>query len=109
MLKDRGYYLWAHGKGHYQQEYLATFARDPAFQRRFLGQPLDSLHPFFPSLFGGGYYDPDALRAINPGHSFPSYKGTPIQVYRLDSRQWGLTYCVLVVDGQIKDFFFVNR
>ena len=110
MLKDRGYYLWAHEQGRYKPEYLATFARDAALQRRFLGKPVDSLHRFFPWLYyGSARYDPDALRLINPGHSFPSYKGALVQVYRLDPGQWGLVYCVLVVDGQIKDFFFVKR
>lgn len=110
MLTDRGYYLWAHEHAHYKPEYAAIFARDPVLQRRFLGKPVDSLHPFFPWLYyGTARYEPDALRLVNPGHSFPSYKGARIRVCRLDSFQGGLVYCVLAVDGQIKDFFFVQR
>jgi len=109
MVKDRGYYLWTHEQAPYKPEYAALFARDPIFQRRFLGKPVDSLHPFFPWLYNGiARYEPDALRLINPGHSFPSYKGAEIRVYRLDFVRGRLVYSVLVVDGQIKDFFFVT-
>lgn len=110
MVKDRGYYLWTHEQAPYKPEYAALFARDAVFQRRFLGKPVDSLHRFFPWLYyGGARYDPDAHRLVNPGHSFPSYKGAQIRVYRLDFVQGGMAYCVLVVDGQIKDFFFATR
>lgn len=110
MLGDRSYYLWAHEQAPYKPEHLVTFAHDPAFRSHFLGKPADSLHRFFPWLYwGSARYDPEALRAINPGHSFASYKGAQIQVYRLDSFQSGRVYSVLVVDGQIRDFFFVER
>jgi hypothetical protein len=109
MVKDRGYYLWTHEQAPYKSEYATLFARDPVFQRRFLGKPVDSLHRFFPWLYyGNARYDPDALRLVNPGHSFPSYKGPKTRVCRLDFVQGRLVYCVLVVDDQIKDFFFAT-
>jgi hypothetical protein len=110
MLKDHGYYLWAHGKGHYQPEYLAAFARDPRFRQRYFGQPVDTLHPLFPALYGGAPSDPDRLRAFNPGHEFPPRAaGARFGAYWLDSTQRGRTYCALLVDGRIADFFFVER
>jgi hypothetical protein len=109
MLKDRGYYLWTHRKGGYEQKYLEAFARDSRFQHRFMGEALDSLKAYFPHLYGGGGYNPEKLRKTNPGRDFPLYKGARLQVYWLDASQWGRTYCVLVLDGEIKDFFFVER
>jgi hypothetical protein len=110
MLKDHGYYLWARGQNRYEPRYLAAFARDSRFQRRFCGQAVDSLHALFPELFGGPRYDPDAFSGVNPGHSLPRFKaGTPVQVYRLGYTGSGLSYCALVVDGEVRDFFFANR
>jgi len=110
MRQDQGYYLWTCREAPYQPKYLEAFARDRRFQHRFLGEAVDSLHANFPALYGGPYYDPDAFRAVNVGHTFPKLKaGARIQVYWLDSKQWGLTYCVLVVDGKIRDFFHVER
>lgn len=110
MLKDHGYYLWAHGKERYKPEYLAAFARDPRFRQRYVGHEVDSLHGLFPRLYGGARYDPDRLRALNPGHTFvPGNTGEPFQTYWLDQLQPGITYCVLVVDGKVADFFFADR
>jgi len=110
MLKDHGYYVWTRGNGGYQTQYLDAFARDSLFQRRFLGLPVDSLHAYFPELYGGPRYDPDAFSVVNKGHTLPRFKpGTPVQSYRLGYSSRGLTYCALVVDGDVRDFFFANR
>jgi hypothetical protein len=110
MLKDHGYYLWAHGEGQYQPKYLEAFAHDPWFRRRYVGQPVDTLHGLFRWLYGGAPCDPDSLRAFNPGHSFPPRKaGSRYGAYWLDSSQRGMTYCAMLEDGKIIDFFFVER
>ena len=110
MLKDHGYYLWARGKSRYETRYVAAFARDSSFQRRFFGQAVDSLHPFFPELYGGPRYDPDAFSIVNQGHPLLRFKsGTQVQTYRLGTSESGLSYCALVVDGEVRDFFFANR
>jgi hypothetical protein len=110
MRQDHGYYLWTCRKAPYQPKYLEAFARDHRFQKRFLGEAVDSLLGDFPALYGGPGYYPEAFSAINPGHTFPKLKPDAlIQVYWLDSKQRGLTYCVLVVDGKICDFFYVER
>ena len=106
MLRDRGYYLWAKGEGHYRSDYLSTFSRDRKLQQRFLGQPVDTLHPYFPNLYGAGRFDAASLQAINPGHTFPRIEGHRVQTYSLDSWLGGRVYCVLVLGGDVKDFFF---
>jgi hypothetical protein len=109
MLKDLGYYHWARGEGQYRLDYMTAFARDHKLQKTFYGQPVDSLHPFFPHLYGVRRFDPAALQPINPGHSFPRTEGHRVQTYCLDSWPGGRVYCVLVLDGDIRDFFFMDR
>jgi hypothetical protein len=110
MLKDHGYYLWTHGQGRYERKYLEAFAHDPRFRQRFIGQPVDSLHFLFPSLYGGAPYDPERLRALNPDRSLPPRTpGSGFGAYWLDASQRGLTYCALLQEGRIVDFFFVER
>ena len=110
MLKDSGYYHWTHEKRGYEPKYLEAFARDTRFRHRFLGEAVDSLHALFPELYGAGVkYNPEALREGNLGHNFRQYPDSArLQVYRLGSTERGSMYCVLVVDGKVSDFFFVN-
>jgi hypothetical protein len=76
----------------------------------FIDQPHDSLHPFFPHLGGGARCDPDRLRALNPGHSFPPrMAGISYGACLLNHSQRGNTYCALLVDGTIIDFCFVEK
>jgi hypothetical protein len=111
MLKDHGYYRWAHGEGSYEQKYVAAFARDPRFRQRFIGQPLDSLHRFFPQVRDGPAYDPARFRAMNGGREFPSsIRGGWLALYWLGRYQPGATntYCVLIIDGKVAEFLFAD-
>jgi hypothetical protein len=110
MLKDHGYYLWTRGKAPYQPKYMEAFARDPRFRQRYVGQAVDSVHGLFPRLWGGAPSDPQRLRTFNPDHVFPPRPpGARYGAYWLDGSQRGLTYCALLQDGKIVDFFFVER
>jgi hypothetical protein len=108
MLKDRGYYRWAHGKGHYDSKYLSAFARDSRLQQRFVGEPVDSLHALFPRLWGGPGCSIRPLKQLNAGHRFRSSREW-YGSYWLDQTQHGLVYVALLVDGKVVDFCWVRR
>jgi len=108
MLADYGYFRWAHGKAPITPEHLLAFERDYRFQQRFVGQSIESLRPFFPNLQAGAGYDPASYRATNVRSFIPRYAGNRFEDYWLEGTQQDFGFCVLVVDGKIRDFFFVK-
>jgi len=108
MLTDYGYFRWTQGRAPLQPEYLSTFTRDYRFRQRFVGKPIEALRPFFPKLHAGAGYDPSSYRATNVRTFFSRYAGNRFEDYWLDGTQQEFGFCVLVVDGKIRDFFFVK-
>lgn len=103
-----GYCLWTHGMVSLEPDYLLAFTRDFHFRQKFVGQPIEALHPFFPRLHSGTAYDPSSYRAFGVQQWFTKYKGTKFEDFWLEGTQQDFGYCVLVVDDKIRDFFFVK-
>ena len=108
MLKDYGYYRWAHGRAPYQPECLLTFTRDDRFQQQFVGKPIDSMRPLFPGLHSGAGYDPGSYRGTTRRYYICRYTGTRFEDYWFDGTENDSGFCALVVDGKIRDFFYVK-
>ena len=108
MLTDYGYFRWAHGRAEVTPEYLLAFERDPRLQQRFVGQSIEALRAFFPKIQAGAGYDPTSYRATNVRLFFSRYAGNRFEDYWLEGTQQEFGFCVLVVDGKIRDFFFVK-
>lgn len=108
MLTDYGYYRWAKGWAQITPECLSAFERDARFQERFVGKSIEVLRPFFPKIHSGAGYDPSSYRATNVRSFFSRYVGNQFEDYWLDGTQQEFGFCVLVVDGKIRDFFFVK-
>ena len=108
MVKDFGYYRWTHGAAQFQPHYLETFQRDYRFRQRFIGQSIESLRPLFPQLHNGADYATNSYRAKNVRLFFPEYPGTSHQDYWLGGTEDDFGYCVLIVDGKIRDFVLVK-
>lgn len=108
MLRNYGYFRWAHGKAPFESEYLWTFTRAPLFQQRFLGKPIESLRPYLPKLQAGVNYDPNSYRATGIRGIRTRYEGTRFEDFWFDGTQQEFGFCVLVVDGKIRDFVLVK-
>jgi len=110
MMLDYGYLRWTHGKGPFQPVYLSAFTHDGRFRQVFLGKPIESLRPFFPSLHSGAEYDSTSYRAVNVRLFFSWYGGNRFEDYWFDNpeQQQQFGFCALVVDGKIADFFWVK-
>lgn len=108
MVKDIGYYRWAHRTGPFKPHFIETFERDYRFRQRFIGQSIETLRPMFPRLHSGSGYSAKSYRAENVRTFFVRYPGTRHEDFWLDGSEDDFGYCVLVVDGKIADFFFVK-
>jgi hypothetical protein len=108
MLTHYGYFRWANGMAEITPEYLSAFERDRRFQQRFIGEPIEALRPLFPKLHSGAAYEPDSYRASSVRLFFSRYTGNRFEDYWLEGTQQQFGFCVLVVDGRIKDFFYVK-
>jgi hypothetical protein len=108
MIEDRGYYRWTRACGEFRGNYLETFKHDYRFHQQFIRKPIDSLRPLVPSLHSGAAYSSGSYRATNVRSLFPRYIGTRFEDYWLDGAQDDFGFCVLVVDGKVRDFFWVK-
>ena len=107
MIKDIGYFRWTHG-GPYRPEYVEAFERDYAFQRQFIGKPIASVKPLFPQLHSGATYHKGSYRAVNVSAYFSNYSGKVFENYWLGGEENHFGFCVLVIDGRIRDFIHVK-
>jgi hypothetical protein len=108
MAKHPSYLLWSKGFVKYRYTHLQCFTRDWTFRKQFVGKPIDALRPLFPNLHSGASYSPDSYRRRNVKGFLERVDGDTKEDYWLDDDQNADGYCVLVVDGKIRSFFFVK-